>query len=64
MERADIRNVTREACVCLVEQPIQGFAAPSDPHVDVGTEREADALQTIEIRMPGLPSLDLRDERS
>jgi hypothetical protein len=41
-----------EGSVCFVEQPIQGLAAPSNPHVEVSAERLADTLKAIEIRMP------------
>ena len=45
--------------VCFVEQPIQGLAAPSNPHIEVSAKRLAGALEAIEIRMPDQPSLYL-----
>jgi len=38
--------------VALVEQPVQAFAAPPDPHIQVGTEDLADPLDASDVRRP------------
>ena len=50
--------------VRLVEQAVQALAPPSNTDVEVGAKGGADALDSVDVSMPHVTALDLRDIRA
>ncbi len=46
----------------FVEQEIESFATPPNPHVELGTECLADMLQALQVQTSNHSPLNVRDE--
>ena len=58
----DGHHPTHQICVRFIKQQIKSFAPPPNPHVELGAERLADALQAPQSRVSDHSALGVGDE--